>query len=218
MMNVIREIYGVSRRGPAATLCGLLAAALAGGALAQDEPSFDCTRAESSAEKLVCDDADLAALDRLVAERFAAAVAVTQGLGSGAQEAESRLRAYQRGWIKGRDECWKADDLRACVEAEYLRRESQLVAQYMLEEPTGTATWQCGDNPANEVVTFFFATALPSVRIEHGDTVDTGALMPDSSGSDYEASFGRSIRISGDVATYRTPDPDGKSYECTIVE
>jgi uncharacterized protein len=194
-------------------LAGLL---MASPAFAQQGPSFDCAKAESAAEKLVCNDADLAALDRLVAERFAAAVNVAKGLDAGAEETEADLRAYQRGWIKGRDECWKADDLRACVEWEYQRREAELVSQFMLEEPTSTAFWQCGGNPANEVVTMFYDTTLPSVRFERGDSIDTGTLEPTASGSRYSGSFGRSIWIKGNEAMYREPDPDGTEYDCTV--
>jgi uncharacterized protein YecT (DUF1311 family)/membrane-bound inhibitor of C-type lysozyme len=184
-------------------------------AFGQDAPSFDCAKAESSAEKLICKDDDLAKLDRLVAERYAAAVKVIKSLDTGASEAEDTLRATERGWIKGRDECWKASDLRDCVEAAYLRREGQLVARWLLEEPTGVSTWACGGNPANEVVTVFFDTTRPSVRFERGDTIDTGSLVRTASGSKYEGSFGRSIWIKGKQATYREADPDGTTYECT---
>ncbi|WP_347312725.1 MliC family protein [Defluviimonas sp. SAOS-178_SWC] len=182
----------------------------------QDGPAFDCAKAESDAEKLVCADAGLAQLDRRVADRYAAALAVAKSLGAGAQQAEDALRAYQRGWVKGRDDCWKADDLKACVEAAYLRREGELVAQWLLEKPTSVAFWACDGNPANEVVTYFFDTTLPSVRFERGDAVDTGSLSPTGSGSKYEGSFGRSIWIKGDEATYREPDPDGTTMTCTL--
>lgn len=195
------------------TIVGFLTAT---SALGQELPSFDCSKAESSAEELICKDSQLAALDRRVAERYAAALEVVRGLDTGAGEAEDKLRAYQRGWVKGRDECWKADDLRDCVESSYLRREGELVAEWLLEEPTGTAFWACGGNPANEVVTSFFATELPSVRFERGDTIDTGSLAPTGSGSRYEGSFGRSIWIKGEEATYREPDPDGTSYDCIL--
>ena len=195
-----------------AILLSLFSAPLFG----QADPSFDCRKAASSAEKLVCEDADLARLDRLVADRYAAALDVVRGLDSGASEAEDQLRALQRGWIKGRDECWKASDLRDCVESAYLRREGRLVAQWLLEEPTGTAFWACDGNPANEVVTYFFDTELPSVRFERGDTVDTGSLVPTASGSKYEGSFGRSIWIKGEEAIYREPDPEGTTYECRV--
>jgi uncharacterized protein YecT (DUF1311 family)/membrane-bound inhibitor of C-type lysozyme len=185
-------------------------------ASAQSGPSFDCAKAQGDAEVLVCEDAELAALDRLVAERFAAALETVRGLDSGAAAAEDELRAIQRGWIKGRDECWKAHDLRDCVEAAYLRREGELVALWILDEPTGTAFWACGGNPANEVVTMFFDTALPSVRFERGDSIDAGSLSPTASGARYDGSFGRFIWIKGDEATYREPDPDGTKYRCVL--
>lgn len=193
------------------TLSIPLAILSAGTAAAQETPSFDCARAASSAEELVCSDAGLAALDRRVAERYAAA---QEAAGEGA--AGDELRAYQRGWIKGRDECWKAADPRACVEAAYLRREAELVTQWMLEEPTGTAVWTCDGNAANEVVTTFFDTELPSLRFERGDSVDTGTLTRTASGSKYEGSFGRSIWMKGDEATYREPDPDGSELTCKL--
>jgi membrane-bound inhibitor of C-type lysozyme len=84
----------------------------------------------------------------------------------------------------------------------------------MLEEPSSVAFWACNENAANEVVTYFYDTELPSVRIERGDTVDAGSLVRTASGARYEASFGRSIWIKGEAATYREADPDGTSYEC----
>ncbi|MFC6760770.1 lysozyme inhibitor LprI family protein [Sulfitobacter porphyrae] len=102
-------------------------------ALAQDGPAFDCAKAESSAETLICEDAGLAALDRRLADRFAAALAVSEGLDADAEETTRTLRAMQRGWISGRDECWKEPDLRACIETEYLRREAELVAEFLLD-------------------------------------------------------------------------------------
>jgi len=187
-------------------------------ALGEESPAFDCAKAKSSAEKLICEDADLAKLDRLVADRYAAALEAIKGLDAGSAKAENTLRATQRGWIKGRDECWKAADLRECVEAAYLRREGQLVARWMLEKPKGTSFWECGGNPANEVVTVFFDTTLPSVRFERGDTIDTGSLVRAASGSRYEGSFGRSIWIKGKRATYREADPDGTTHECSLAQ
>jgi len=196
--------------------CVLLFIVMASPVLGQNGPSFDCSKAESSAEKLVCVDAELAHLDRQVSERYAATLKVVRGLDTGASEAEAKLRAIQRGWLKGRDECWKAGDLKECVEASYLRRDGDLVARWILERPTGITFWACGGNPANEVVTFFFDTDLPSVRFERGDTIDTGSLVPTGSGSKYEGSFGRSIWIMGKEATYRDADPDGTTYSCTL--
>ncbi len=78
----------------------LLALLLAAAAVqAQDGPSFDCDRAETVAEQLVCADPALAALDRRIAARYAAALDIVRGLDADAAEAEATLRAVQRGWI-----------------------------------------------------------------------------------------------------------------------
>lgn len=189
-------------------LCVLIATP----ALAQDGPSFDCAKAESSVEKLICADPGLARLDRTVSERYAEARKAAQGLGAGADEASNTLRALQRGWVKGRDDCWKATDQRACVEDAYLRRDAELVTGWMLDTPRSTAFWACDGNA--EVVTMFFDTELPGLRFEVGDTIDTGTLVPTGSGARYEGSFGRSIWISGQEASYTAPD--GTTLTCTL--
>lgn len=193
----------------------LLMMAAGSGAAAQEGPTFDCARAEHEAETIICNDAELSALDRALGATFEAAVSAARGLDAGAEAAEAELRATQRGWIGGRDDCWMADDKRACIVESYRRREAELVATYQLMEPSSVATWTCDGDPANEVTTYFYDTPLPSVRIERGDTVDVGTLAPSGSGSLYEGSFGRSIWLHGDEATYREADPDGAEVSCT---
>lgn len=165
------------------------------------QPSFDCLKAETSAEELVCADRALAALDRRLAKRFAAAVEMVSSLDVGADAALDTLRATQRGWIKARDECWKAEDLRACIETTYLTRENELVARWMLQEPASISFFTCDGNPANEIAAYFYDTELPSVRLEYGDSIDTGSLTRTASGSRYDASHGRYIWVKGDAAT-----------------
>ncbi len=198
--------------GPAIATAFLIAAA--DPARSQEGPAYDCGEARSEVEVLICGDPGLAALDRRLAGRFGSALAATRALDAGASEAEDVLRATQRGWIGGRDACWQANDVRDCVEAAYLRREGALVALWLLEDPSGTAAWRCEDR--SEVVTVFFDTALPSVRIERGDVVDVASLAPAASGSRYEGSFGRSIWIRGEAARYREADPDGSEYRCSL--
>ena len=74
------------------------------GAPATVPPSFDCAKAVSEAEKLVCGDAELAALDRQLAARYG--------------EAKDADPAIQRGWAKGRDDCLKGQDPRVWVGVE----------------------------------------------------------------------------------------------------
>ncbi|WPZ22410.1 lysozyme inhibitor LprI family protein [Sulfitobacter faviae] len=178
---------------------------------AQDGPTFDCAKAESSAEKLICNDPDLAALDRRLAERFAAAVAVAEGLDVGAEETTKNLRAMQRGWISGRDECWKAPDLRPCVETQYLRREADLVAEFMLEPASDRIPLTCGPRA---VTVNRFATPLPAVRVEEGDRVYPGALAEaDTPGTYYLRGAGMLVMDHDEISI---GDPYGEAQTCTV--
>lgn len=108
----------------------VLAVALAGAvaAAAPAAPSFDCAKARRADEKLVCATPDLAALDRLLAEAYAAALQRAP-----AAQAE-KIRKAQRGWIAGRAECLAATEGRppepetaaACLRRDYGRRLSDL--------------------------------------------------------------------------------------------
>ena len=182
--------------------------------LAQSGPSFDCSLAQSSAEKAICADPELAELDQRLSKEYARALVMAQELDYGADEAIDELRATQRGWISGRDECWKAADQAECISDAYLRREGELVAQWFLEEPASVVTWICDENPSNELVTIFFGTELPSVRFERGDRVTVGSLAPTGSGARYDGPFGQFLWMKGNEAIFREADPDGTEYRC----
>lgn len=110
-------------------LTGLLAGlALAAGPVSAAEhgPSFDCAKAEHEAEVLICGDAQLAALDREIARLYRLAA---RGLHMD-DERLKELKAVQRGWIKGRDECWKAAAPGACVRDDQAMRIHALRAGY----------------------------------------------------------------------------------------
>ena len=96
------------------------ACCLAGFAASAANPSFDCSKAEHEMELLICDDDELAALDRSLAELYSA---LRKNLPAGEVK---HLKAEQRGWVKGRDDCWKADNQRDCVKSEYEARISEL--------------------------------------------------------------------------------------------
>ncbi|MCW5747090.1 MAG: DUF1311 domain-containing protein [Alphaproteobacteria bacterium] len=83
----------------------LLAAASAGAALAQASPSFDCARARSSAERLICAEPQLAGVDRDMAAAYRRALAAVRT----AKDRET-LGRDQVEWLKGRDEACFFDD------------------------------------------------------------------------------------------------------------
>jgi uncharacterized protein len=129
-------------------------------------PSFDCGKVEvGSIAELVCKDAELATLDGKLAEVYAAA---TQ---KAVNEQPPMLKAEQRGWMKGRDECWKSADRRQCVEENYRLRIAELQARYRLMPGSGPVRYVCDGDPRNETVATFFQTDPPTLLAERGDSV-----------------------------------------------
>ena len=146
---------------------------------AAEGPTFDCRKAAGEVEKQVCSDASLAALDRQLDTVYKAATA------KASQSLIKTLRAEQRGWVKGRNDCWKAngqptwitatwtvDTVRGCIEAQYRLRTSELQAVWQLLPPT-TVAYVCQSNPANEVVLNRYATDPPTIRLERGERTKT---------------------------------------------
>jgi uncharacterized protein len=154
----------------------LLALAAPVGAAA---PSFDCAKAAAgSIEALVCGDDALAALDRQLDTAYRAALA-----------RDATLKAEQRGWIKGRNECWKADDRRVCVENEYRQRTAELQARYDLVARTVSATWAC---PDFAVTVTYYPTDPPSAIAMRGDEKVFLLSAPSGSGAKYA---GRNVSV-----------------------
>ena len=144
-------------------------------------PSYDCTKVEAnSIEEMICKDNELSALDRKLSNVYSAA----------AQKATNEhppvLKAEQRGWIKGRNECWKADDERACIQYAYQRRIAELEARYRLVNGSDPVRFICDENPANEVIVTFFQTDPPTLIAERGDSISLMYLQPSASGTKYQ--------------------------------
>lgn len=189
----------------------LLAVATAAGPAWAEAPSFDCSGVEAgSIEALVCTDDGLAALDRTLAEVFAAASA------KAVDDHPPVLQAEQRGWIKGRDECWKSDDVRGCVAEAYRLRIAELQARYRLVPMIGPVTYQCGGEPANELVVTFFETDPPTAIVERGDSSSLMFRQPAASGARYQGRNESFWEHHGEATL--TWGYDGPELHCTVVE
>ncbi|NBC96514.1 MAG: DUF1311 domain-containing protein, partial [Deinococcus-Thermus bacterium] len=144
--------------------------------------------AGSAAEEAVCADETLAALDRRLAVVWREALAAARGVAD-ADTAVPRLRAEQRGWIKGRDDCWKAQmGLAACVEAAYRDRVAELQAAWMLVAAAPPVFYRCDDR--SEVVVTVMASDTPTARLERGDTTVVAWRRPAADGVRYVGPFG----------------------------
>lgn len=169
----------------------LVAHALPQAALAE-APAFNCAKAQGTVEKLICSDAGLAALDRKLDAVYKSAAAAAKG------KLATRLREDQRGWVKGRNDCWKADGhetwitaswtvntVKGCVDAQYRLRISELQALWR-QLPPKTVSYACQNNPANELVANFFDTDPATIRLERGDRTKTLWRVGDAAAGRYE--------------------------------
>lgn len=163
-------------------------------------PSFDCkTAGLNSSETLVCTDPQLSVLDRKMHQVFKAAQI------KGKANLQSTLKSEQRGWIKGRDDCWKADDQRQCVYDSYLLRIAELQARYRLVPSVGPIQYICGKSKASEVVITYFRTIPPTLIAEWGDSVSLMYDQSDRSPGRYQGR-NESLIIDGSAVTLRWGD------------
>ena len=152
---------------------------VSGSTLAQG-PAFKCDKVEAdSIEALICQDADLAALDQQLALVYAEASK------KAVNEHPATLKAEQRGWIKGRDDCWKSQDQKLCVSDSYHQRIVELQTRYRLVDSVGPVTWLCDGDSRNQVVVTFFKTEPATLIAERGDSTSLMTQQISASGSRY---------------------------------
>ncbi len=144
-------------------------------------PAFDCEAVSpDSTEALICQTPALAAQDRTLNNLYAAA------RNKARNQHPPHLVAEQRGWIKGRNDCWKSDDRAGCVADSYRRRIAELQAQYRLVPFSAPYRFVCSANDADEVIITHFETQPLTLIAERGDQVSLMFRQPSASGSKYQ--------------------------------
>ena len=180
-------------------------------------PTFDCAKVQGEVEQLICRDTSLTMLDHTLKQAYKAAMAKAKG------RLAAQLRAEQRGWIKGRNDCWKAngqqtwmtaswtvDTVKGCVDAQYRMRISDLQSVWRLLAPT-TRNYACENNPANELVLNFFATDPATIRLERGDRTVTMWLVGAASEKYYEGQNINLRHMGGEVKVNWLDTDTGKT-------
>jgi uncharacterized protein len=82
-------------------------------AQSQSKPSFDCNKAASTAEKMICSNALLGKLDTALSENYKQMMMADLGKGG-----QTNVKAEQRKWISARNKC---QDVK-CLEESYRKR------------------------------------------------------------------------------------------------
>ena len=194
---------------------------LAEGSAPQDGvqgPGFDCSKASGSAEEEICGDPRLARLDRELARLYGLAV---NGPNM-SQDRRNELKAMQRGWIKGRNDCWKSDGgLKPCIAASYAVRIDDIRTGYFDSRQddaagisTGPFAYVCDGLDA--VISLVSVATDPGIlSLRWRDNWITPVAVPSGSGTIYEAqTVGGHYEFwsKGEEASFTFPD--GTVLDC----
>lgn len=139
-------------------------------------PSFDCNQASSDAETQVCNDAELSALDRRLAELYKAAQTSPD---------ELDIAAEQRGWVKGRDACWQAVDARRCLVEAYQTRIVELQIATTPGPAPAAVNFVCEGSDKPLAVTYYNEIEPKAALIRLGQDQAIAFLAQAASGARY---------------------------------
>ncbi len=171
------------------------------------QPAFDCSKASGEVEQLICADESLQVLDRKLARTWAKATETWPA------EVTTEQRAMQRGWIKGRNDCWKAEDVKDCVTFAYDSRLVELSISAGLVEAPGYYSLTCDDGFTGPFTAAFYNDLDPQALVlTRGNDQVIAMTAPTGSGTRYTAP-GVEFRSKGDDAMI---DWFGTSMSCTL--
>lgn len=140
-------------------------------------PAFDCAQAQGQVEQAICADDALAALDQRLADVYSDAMKTLP------PEMQSAQKVVQRGWIKGRDDCWKSSEINACIAADYQTRivELQILSGQLVA--AAEVQYECADDDQPPFSAVWYNDTLPqSVVLTRGGQDQVIAFI-DRSGS-----------------------------------
>jgi uncharacterized protein len=98
-----------------------------------------------------------------------------------ANEKPPLLKAEQRGWVKGKAECWKEQDKKACASELYTLRIAELQARYELVPISKKLVLSCENNPAHEILLRYYLTTPATLIADYGDQVSLMYQQADQS-------------------------------------
>lgn len=155
-------------------------------------PSYNCRSAVHQVEKLICSDPALMTLDNQMAIVYESALQKAASIDDDSQAAINTLKAMQRGWVKGRNDCWKLKkEMKKCISHSYSHRITYLQTKWSLMKPIQIENFSCGEQSEKVLVELYSTGLLPSAAIKYHNKRNVFiSLQPKSSSTRYEGDFG----------------------------
>jgi uncharacterized protein len=168
-----------------------VSAAIMAAAFEARAASFECAKASTAVEKLICSDAKLSVLDTRLAQAYRQALATPA--------VAQRVKPEQRRWLAERNKCTDV----ACLTAAYQKRLADLVAPASAKpaarpdrEPSFTAAPFVSPRIVNELSTWIS---------DHGDQVVAINLIDSQGSNRYFGDVETRRDGAGTYVSYRTP-------------
>lgn len=158
--------------------------------------SFDCRQAKGAVEEAICADTHLKALDYMLNMIYMQALNKAESFNQEANQQAQMLKAFQRGWIKGRNECWKSEgEMKECIIDSYQRRILTLQVEWQLIEPASASSYQC--QPSNESIHIASYRSQYMPVIAAGFLGELKVMMAEEmkQATTFEGGFGSTITI-----------------------
>ena len=148
------------------------------GAGAASAQAVDCAQPANEAQKIICGDPTLKALDAKMGTLYAEAFKGASSSG------KNEIASEQRRWIMSRDGCSKDKDVTRCITAAYTAR-NQLLSAYVSKaaKPGGAepVTFTCDDKTTLSIS--FITGATPQARVRQGEQFWTLPQVRSGSGA-----------------------------------
>lgn len=147
---------------------------------AVETPSFDCNKATTKTEQLICGDAALARLDRDLASAY------NRSRQQWPAETQHSERQSQLDWISERNACASSTHAQDCIKSSYQRRLIELqIRGGALEAPT-PVSYQCKEQEGQPFWASFYNQTEPrSVVLTFGNLQTIAFALPSGSGARY---------------------------------
>jgi uncharacterized protein len=143
------------------------------------DASVDCARATGTMEKLVCNDAGLAALDRTLAEIYGKAERSLP-----ASDLASQQKAQQK-WTVRRNACATTEAVRGCLDTAYRTRTIELqILSGQLAAPAAVR-FTCQGHGSTPFTASYYKTDPPSAVFIFGDRGVIAFVARTGSGARY---------------------------------
>ena len=126
------------------------------------------------------------------------------------------MKVEQIGWVKGRNDCWKGQDMRECTKGNYIDRIVVLQATYRLVKSGPPETFQCDDG--SKIVVTSVETDPQTVWLERGNLKILATFYPDSEKPGY---YGQNVTFwrkenEASVEWYDTAERKNRNFQCNI--